>query len=92
MYAKGVRGIEELSLQGIKEEIDEGADDLSNIYTFFLRCSQIRNGIRMRILKITQKGYITKIRSVGGSLHGVGQPNRHGSFQMSISYMGMKVQ
>ena len=90
MYAKGVRGIEELSLQGIKEEIDEGADDLSNIYTLFL--SVVLDMICMRSLEITQKGYITKIRSLGGSLNRFWTENRHGSFQMSISYMGMKVQ
>jgi hypothetical protein len=32
MYAKGVRGIEELSLQGIKEEIDEGGRFVQYLY------------------------------------------------------------
>ena len=32
MYVKGVRGIEELSLQGIKEEIDEGGRFVQYLY------------------------------------------------------------
>ena len=39
MYAKGVRGIEELSLQGIKEEIDEGGRFVQYLYVVSRRAS-----------------------------------------------------